>query len=285
MEEPTPPVKGLLSIDGYGCEKLHVGKFEAKISTDNIQSLAMFSKLGFQERRLTLNGQRGLKSFIIDGGSCKPSVTWSLAPSTLCVYQRECELTLQRRASPTLDPELVRLNLEDVNPHWYEGRVENNLRKTTLISLNRDLNLDLPILCDLAQHETITLDNYATEAVGEVTHCIVNWFIFEARTSAFRTCFGTLQSFVLASTFAMTELHDRSWIWRNVYEMRNIGTSISQASSPICEIQVVCSTPFLHMVVHNIVFNELTLQREVDHGWKQWLCTETSSSVTLTTDS
>nr|CAD7411609.1 unnamed protein product [Timema poppensis] len=38
-------------------------------------------------------------------------------------------------------------------------------------------------------------------------------------------------------------------------------------------------------VEHNIVFNELTLQREVDHCWRQWLCTETSSSVTLTTDS
>nr|CAD7197644.1 unnamed protein product [Timema douglasi] len=86
------------------------------------------------ERRLTLNGQRYLQSLIIDGGSCKPNVTQSLAPPTSCVYKsvqaylqaacvphsrpgispskhqqhrvfaRDYKLNLQRRASPTLDP-------------------------------------------------------------------------------------------------------------------------------------------------------------------------------------
>nr|CAD7595683.1 unnamed protein product [Timema genevievae] len=44
-------------------------------------------KYGFQKRRLTLNGQRDLQSFISDGGSCKPSVSWSLAATTSCVYK------------------------------------------------------------------------------------------------------------------------------------------------------------------------------------------------------
>nr|CAD7588254.1 unnamed protein product [Timema genevievae] len=49
--------------------------------------------------------------------------------------------------------ELGRLNLEKVNPHLRGGRVENHLGKTTPSSPDRDLNLDLPVLGGLAQHD------------------------------------------------------------------------------------------------------------------------------------
>nr|CAD7257524.1 unnamed protein product [Timema shepardi] len=62
-----------------------------------------------------------------------------------------------------LDHELGRLNLKEVNPGLRGGRVENHFGKTTASSTDRDFNLDLPILGSLAQHETSTLANYATE--------------------------------------------------------------------------------------------------------------------------
>ncbi|CAG2059245.1 unnamed protein product, partial [Timema podura] len=49
--------------------------------------------------------------------------------------------------------ELGRLNLYEVNPHLRGGRVENHLGKTTPSSPDRDLNLDLLVLSDLAQHD------------------------------------------------------------------------------------------------------------------------------------
>nr|CAD7194294.1 unnamed protein product [Timema douglasi] len=45
------------------------------------------------------------------------------------------------------------VELEEVNPHLREGRVENHLGKTTPSSPNRDLNLDLPVLSSRAQHD------------------------------------------------------------------------------------------------------------------------------------
>nr|CAD7458421.1 unnamed protein product [Timema tahoe] len=42
--------------------------------------------------------------------------------------------------------ELGRLNLEEVNLHLREGRVENHLGKTTPSSPDRDSNLDIPVL-------------------------------------------------------------------------------------------------------------------------------------------
>nr|CAD7403363.1 unnamed protein product [Timema cristinae] len=60
--------------------------------------------------------------------------------------------------------ELGRLNLEEVNPHFRGERVENHLRKTNLSSPDQDLNLYLPILSTLDQHETSVLANYAIEA-------------------------------------------------------------------------------------------------------------------------
>nr|CAD7593131.1 unnamed protein product [Timema genevievae] len=49
--------------------------------------------------------------------------------------------------------ELGRLNLGEVNPHLRGGRVENHSGKTTPSSPDRDLNLDLPVLGGLAQHD------------------------------------------------------------------------------------------------------------------------------------
>nr|CAD7572944.1 unnamed protein product [Timema californicum] len=45
------------------------------------------------------------------------------------------------------------VELEEVNPHSRGGRVENHLGKTTPSSLDRDSNLDLPILGSRAQHD------------------------------------------------------------------------------------------------------------------------------------
>nr|CAD7586244.1 unnamed protein product [Timema genevievae] len=51
---------------------------------------------------------------------------------------------------------------EEVNPLCVKG-VENHLGKPTPSSPDRDSNLDLPILGNLAQHETSVLANYVTE--------------------------------------------------------------------------------------------------------------------------
>nr|CAD7453407.1 unnamed protein product [Timema tahoe] len=61
--------------------------------------------------------------------------------------------------------ELRRLNLEEVNVHLREGRVENHLGTTPPppSSSNQDSNLDLPVLGSLAQHETSVLANYIFE--------------------------------------------------------------------------------------------------------------------------
>nr|CAD7196770.1 unnamed protein product [Timema douglasi] len=55
--------------------------------------------------------------------------------------------------------------MREANPHIHGGRVENHFRKSSFPnSLGRDLNLNLPILGSLAQHQTSALANYATEA-------------------------------------------------------------------------------------------------------------------------
>nr|CAD7394441.1 unnamed protein product [Timema cristinae] len=46
-----------------------------------------------------------------------------------------------------------KVELEEVNPHLREGRVENHLGKTTPSSPDRDSNLDLPVLGVRAQHD------------------------------------------------------------------------------------------------------------------------------------
>nr|CAD7435408.1 unnamed protein product [Timema monikensis] len=64
-----------------------------------------------------------------------------------------------------MDEELVRLNLEEVKPQLRGGREKRGLKlKTTSSSPDRDSNLDLPVLCSLARHETSVLADYLTEA-------------------------------------------------------------------------------------------------------------------------
>nr|CAD7197721.1 unnamed protein product [Timema douglasi] len=43
--------------------------------------------------------------------------------------------------------------LEEVNPHLRGGRMEKHLGKATPSSLDRDSNLDLPVLSGRAQHD------------------------------------------------------------------------------------------------------------------------------------
>nr|CAD7408667.1 unnamed protein product [Timema poppensis] len=51
-------------------------------------------------------------------------------------------------------PEIsVEVELEEVNPHFRGGRVENHLGKTTPSSPDRDSNLDLPVLSGRVQHD------------------------------------------------------------------------------------------------------------------------------------
>nr|CAD7570519.1 unnamed protein product [Timema californicum] len=48
---------------------------------------------------------------------------------------------------------IVKVELEEVNPHLHGGRVENHLGKSTLSSPDRDSNLDFPVLTSRAQHD------------------------------------------------------------------------------------------------------------------------------------
>nr|CAD7579755.1 unnamed protein product [Timema californicum] len=57
-----------------------------------------------------------------------------------------------------------KVELEEVNPHLRGGRVENHLGKTTPSSVDRDSNLDLPVLSGRASTRQARLANYATEA-------------------------------------------------------------------------------------------------------------------------
>nr|CAD7265420.1 unnamed protein product [Timema shepardi] len=59
----------------------------------------------------------------------------------------------QPRPSPPHPTGIGKVELEEVNPHWRGGRVENHLGKTTPSSPDRDSNLDLPVLSSRAQHD------------------------------------------------------------------------------------------------------------------------------------
>nr|CAD7571403.1 unnamed protein product [Timema californicum] len=75
--------------------------------------------------------------------------TWPASLSLcVCVHAREKD-------------KLGSLDLKKVNPHSSVVRVENHLGKTTPCSPDRDLNINLPALVSLAQHETSALDNYS----------------------------------------------------------------------------------------------------------------------------
>nr|CAD7438316.1 unnamed protein product [Timema bartmani] len=76
-----------------------------------------------------------------------------------CTYHVDTPLRSARESEGSRAQDQVRhnttdwLNLEEVNPHLRGGRVENHLGKTTPSSPDRDLNLDLPVLGGLAQHD------------------------------------------------------------------------------------------------------------------------------------
>nr|CAD7398484.1 unnamed protein product [Timema cristinae] len=53
---------------------------------------------------------------------------------------------------------------EELYPHLRKGRVENYFIKTTLRTPDRDLNLDLPVIDCLVQHEISALDHDTTES-------------------------------------------------------------------------------------------------------------------------
>nr|CAD7571807.1 unnamed protein product [Timema californicum] len=126
------------------------------------------------------NGRAQLKS----PSSSQPDVLSSVfsAPQIPSPKSRNCKQQQPQQQSPTqqqqqqqqhhkFNPyqgvnqsaqaqmELGRMNIEEVTPHLHGRRV-----KTTPSSPERDLNLDLPVLGSLAQHDTSTLVNYTTEA-------------------------------------------------------------------------------------------------------------------------
>nr|CAD7570506.1 unnamed protein product [Timema californicum] len=67
-----------------------------------------------------------------------------------------------------------KFELVEVNPHWCGGRGEKHLGKTTPSSRDRDLNLNLPVLGSLPQHESSASANYNTEEVYLV--CVESHF-------------------------------------------------------------------------------------------------------------
>nr|CAD7599478.1 unnamed protein product [Timema genevievae] len=78
--------------------------------------------------------------------------------------------------------ELARLNLEEANPHLRGGRMEKYLGKNHPSSPNRDSSLDLPILGNLAQHETSALSSYANEAVNRPSLAIRTFTLYHIET-------------------------------------------------------------------------------------------------------
>nr|CAD7410347.1 unnamed protein product [Timema poppensis] len=58
---------------------------------------------------------------------------------------------------------LAAVELEEVKPHLRGGRVENHLGINHPSSLDRDSNLDLPVLSSVELNTTSALANYATE--------------------------------------------------------------------------------------------------------------------------
>nr|CAD7391999.1 unnamed protein product [Timema cristinae] len=82
----------------------------------------------------------------------------------LCIYDRLYKIHTRLREEHSICQVLAavavetlcrnfEIELEEVNPHLCGGRVENHLGKTTPSSPNRDLNLDLPVLSNRAQHD------------------------------------------------------------------------------------------------------------------------------------
>uniref|UniRef100_A0A7R9K774 oleoyl-[acyl-carrier-protein] hydrolase n=1 Tax=Timema genevievae TaxID=629358 RepID=A0A7R9K774_TIMGE len=71
---------------------------------------------------------------------------------------------LSNRATADIINNEALANIKEVSPHLRGGRVESHLGKDTPSSPDHDSNLGLPVLGNLAQHETSTLANYDTGA-------------------------------------------------------------------------------------------------------------------------
>nr|CAD7194347.1 unnamed protein product [Timema douglasi] len=87
----------------------------------------------------------------------------------LDIYEelKKLKSVLKRQLSNEVQQDLglLRLNIEEVNPHLRGGRVENRLGKTTPSSPERDSSLSLFVLGSLVQHKTNALANYAPKTV------------------------------------------------------------------------------------------------------------------------
>ncbi|CAG2055965.1 unnamed protein product [Timema podura] len=211
------------------CEKLHVGKFEAKISTDNIQSIALFSKLGFQE------------------------------------FRRNVEA-----------PDLERSERSSVFYQWWgklQAQCYSGLGSTNIVCLQGSASLPSNKVRPPFYTRYLSLQVPPTSCVYKgvraypPTKCVPH-SIPGISPSKRHHLTAELNNIFLLLTLNNAGGRVTEWL------------RVTHTSSPLHPTAADVSP-----VVHNIVFDELTLEKTVDHGWKQWLCTETSSSVTLTTDS
>nr|CAD7573034.1 unnamed protein product [Timema californicum] len=97
------------------------------------------------------------------GGQTKPIFRKKAKTTKKIVLRMECteckyrkQIPLKRCKHFELGGDKKRkdkVELEEVNPHLRGGRAENHLGKTTPSSLDRDLNLDLPVLSGRALHD------------------------------------------------------------------------------------------------------------------------------------
>nr|CAD7425135.1 unnamed protein product [Timema monikensis] len=102
------------------------------------------------------------------------------------------------RRSEIEEKGLGMLNLE-VYPHFHGGAGETHLRKTTLITPNRDVNLYLPIIGSLSSCESDTLDHAVIKAAAPALFKAVATRVYRNRAAA-----QILASTVLFITFAVT---------------------------------------------------------------------------------
>ncbi|CAG2061117.1 unnamed protein product, partial [Timema podura] len=101
-------------------------------------------------------------------------VSWSVAREADIV--KTVPVTCSRPLGPYLTNRIGKFEfLEEGSLHFRGGRVENDLGKTTLSSPDSDSNLDLPVPCSPAKHETSALANYAPKA-GDGMELVGGWW-------------------------------------------------------------------------------------------------------------
>nr|CAD7567445.1 unnamed protein product [Timema californicum] len=108
-----------------------------------------------------------------------------------------------------------RLDLEELNPHLRGGRVENHLGKSSPSSPDQDLNLDIPVLCVLAQYNwrtgqtETTIISSSSLLIWLVEHCT---FIGDVRSVHHFTNNTVQPSSTMASVLVeRCEAHPRSY--------------------------------------------------------------------------